>query len=78
MSDVIVSDVTQLSWSQLNHALLECTDATILQYWLEVTTATGLLTRTLRIYKRLSVVRRVDELKDLKRQVVAAQRGAAA
>jgi len=73
-----VPTVTQLSWSQLNYVLLDCDDVKTLQDWLDVTVATGLLTRSVRIYGRLSTVRRAGELKDLKRRVVEAQRGVAA
>jgi hypothetical protein len=70
--------VTQLSWSQLNYVLLDCDDVKTLQDWLDVTVATGLVTRSVRIYGRLSAVRRAGELKALRQQVVAAQRGVAA
>ena len=75
---VITPDVTQLSWSQLNYTLLECDDVKTLQAWLDATVATGLVTRSVRVYGRLSAVRRAVELKDLKRRVMAAQRGVAA
>lgn len=70
--------VTQLSWSQLNYVLLDCDDVKTLQDWLDATVATGLVTRSVRIYGRLSAVRRASELKALRQRVVAAQRGVAA
>ena len=72
------SDVMSLTWSQLNYVLLECDDVKRLQNWLDATVATGLITRSIRIYGRLSAVRRAGELKALRQRVVTAQRGVAA
>ena len=60
-------DVTGLSWSRLNEALLECDDLVTLQRWMEAAIADGdTLLRVLRIHSRLNVVRRAQEVKALK------------
>ena len=72
MTDI---DVTALSWSQLNTALLECEDVASLQSWLAATVAAGHATRSMRVYGRMSAVRRYLELKDLRSKVKVQKRG---
>jgi len=59
-------DVTALSWSGLNCALQGCKDIATLQAWLTEMMRTGRMTRALRVYGRLSAVRRAEELAAIK------------
>jgi hypothetical protein len=62
-------EVTKMSWMALNEALRRCTDESVLQHWLDVTLKSSHAarnTRCLRIYGRLTVVRRQRELKELR------------
>ena len=62
-------EVTKMSWVALNEALRKCSDESVLQHWLDVTlrsTHAARNTRCLRIYGRLTVVRRTRELKELR------------
>jgi len=61
--------VTELSWPALNDALLECEDEATLRSWLTATLRQGGPPyRALRIHGRLSAVRRVRELKEIREQ----------
>lgn len=68
-------DVTQLSWSELNTALQDCGEMAVLQEWLTEMMRTGRLTRALRVYGRMSVVRREIEIAAIKSTVAAAREG---
>ena len=59
-------DVTALSWSGLNRALQGCKDVATLQAWLTEMMRTGRMTRALRVYGRLSAVRRTEEIRAIK------------
>jgi hypothetical protein len=64
--------ITELSWVALNEALKHCTDEAELQRWLNTTLLSNhpaRATRCLRIYGRLTVVRRMHEMQDLKRRL---------
>jgi hypothetical protein len=63
------SSIHSLSWSALNRLLLTCADEQILRQWLDDTAAAGRATRAMRIYGRLSAVRRTHELKILRRKL---------
>jgi hypothetical protein len=67
-------DVTFLSYSDLNTALLECDDLKVLNAWLSATVASGVLYRALRVHGRLNAVRRVQEVQAIKQTCMAAQR----
>jgi hypothetical protein len=70
--------VVGLSWAELNSALLRCDDLATLQRWFkDVVVKTGSLTRALRVYSRMSVVRREAELTALKAAVAAKNKEAA-
>ena len=72
MSSVkLQSSVAGLSWSQLNSTLLDCKDLPTLEHWLEEESSSGNLVRTLRVYGRLSVVRRAEELAALRKRLHA-------
>lgn len=63
------ASVLGLSWSQLNSTLLDCKELSTLERWLAEEERSGSLIRALRVYGRLSVVRREQELKALRHSV---------
>lgn len=66
------TEVTKMSWVALNEALRRCKDEAVLQHWLDVTLGSAHAarnTRCLRIYGRLTVVRRTRELQELKQRM---------
>lgn len=69
-------DVTQLSWAELNESLLKCDDAVILRHWLDAILLTGSVTRAMRVYGRMSTVRRASELRELRAQLKLRQKAA--
>jgi len=67
-------NLMDLSWSQLRETLNDCQDQKELERWLTTMTAHGSFTRVMRVYGRLSTVRRQNEVAALKMGVMAAQR----
>ncbi len=63
-------DSTIFSWARLNAALLECEDERMLRNWLEAQISAGRRTRALRVYGRLSAVRRARELTELDKRLL--------
>lgn len=55
-----------MNWPALNEWLLECVDIKTLQSQLDEEVIKGSLYRVLRVYGRLSAVRRAQELKEIK------------
>ena len=66
--------VTELSYSEMNDALLACDDQAMLQQWLSATVASGVLYRALRVHGRLNAVRRAQEVAGIKQTIQAAQK----
>ena len=64
-----MKDITETSWAELNKALAETNDVMTLRHWLAATLASTRKSRkyrALRIYGRLSAVRRAEELREIK------------
>lgn len=64
-----MQDITESSWVELNAALAVTSDTVVLRRWLEATLASTRKSRkyrALRIYGRLSAVRRAEELREIK------------
>ena len=66
--------VVDLSYSEMNDALLACDNQAVLQQWLSATVASGVLYRALRVHGRLNAVRRAQEVAGIKQTIQAAQR----
>ena len=58
-----------VSWAALNACLLDCEDQTELRRWLGREVASHRKTRALRVYGRLSAVRRAQEVRALKERL---------
>jgi hypothetical protein len=69
-----IEDVTQISYEDLNTALLECDDLMQLNKWLSAVVASGVLYRALRVHGRLNAVRRAQEVQAIKKTCMAAQK----
>ena len=67
-------DITALSYSEMNDALLACNSQEQLHHWLSDTVATGVLYRSLRVHGRLNAVRRAQEVEVIKKTCMAAQK----
>ena len=67
-------DVLELCYTDLNNALLACTDQNELHQWLSDTVATGVLYRALRVHGRMNAVRRAQEVAAIKKTCMAAQK----
>ena len=65
------------SFNALNEKLIECVDVRMLVEWLEAEKSTGCLYRAMRVYGRLSAVRRAQELKALRAACYKPKRRAA-
>ena len=65
------------SFNELNESLIECEDASELASWLEVEKTSGCFYRAMRVYGRLSAVRRESEVKEIKRACGGQKRRAA-
>jgi hypothetical protein len=60
-----MESVGEMSWSELNALLLACNDEAQLSLWLKASLKQCKLTRVMRIYGRMSVVRRAREVNDI-------------
>jgi hypothetical protein len=70
-------NINTISWTDLNDLLRNCKDLRQLSQWLETAVKDGVISRVVRIYGRLSAVRRAGELRELKAKVMEAQKRSA-
>jgi hypothetical protein len=69
-------NINTISWTDLNDLLRKCADLPQLSQWLETAIEDGVISRAVRVYGRLSTVRRAGELRELKAKVMEAQKKA--
>jgi hypothetical protein len=65
------------SFNALNESLIECVDVGALQKQLDIEKTSGCFYRAMRVYGRLSAVRRAQELKALRQACVTPKKRAA-
>lgn len=73
-----MSDPAEMSWAALNTALAACEDEAVLTRWLRLSIEDGRLTRAVRVYGRLSAVRRKREVEELRTKCANGKKRAAA